>query len=58
MSYAQASLFYHPETGAVFSPDRLYRYESWRIWDSCWPPMLFLMLSLSTADDLTHNPTA
>jgi ribonuclease HI len=55
------------DTGAVFSPDRLYRYSLWRIWgaqrsiesDGHYTPRLvnFLMLNPSTADEVVNDAT-
>lgn len=44
-------------TGAVFSPCKLYRYRLWRTWDASRPPLNFLMLNPSTADELANDPT-
>lgn len=45
------------ETGATFSGCRRYRYRLWRYWDRSKPPLCFLMLNPSTADDLSNDPT-
>lgn len=45
------------ETGAAFSECRRYRYRLWRYWDRSKPPLCFLMLNPSTADDLSNDPT-
>lgn len=45
------------ETGATFSECRRYRYRLWRYWDRSKPPLCFLMLNPSTADDLSNDPT-
>lgn len=45
------------ETGATFSDCRSYRYRLWRYWDRTKPPLCFLMLNPSTADDLSNDPT-
>ena len=37
--------------GANLSPDRLYRYSLWRIWDDSKPFVLFIGLNPSTADE-------
>lgn len=45
-------------TGAIFSPCRLYRYQLWRRWGPAdTPPAMFLMLNPSTADDVANDPT-
>lgn len=44
-------------SGAMFSPCRLYRYRLWRIWDERKPRVLFLMLNPSTADEFKNDPT-
>lgn len=43
-------------TGAIFSPDRKYRYALWRIWDSK-PLAGWYMLNPSVADEKTDDPT-
>ncbi len=43
--------------GAVFSPDRVYRYSLWRIWDRNKPIVLFILLNPSTADEVRLDPT-
>lgn len=45
------------EKGAVFSPDRSYRYRLWRIWDASRPIALFVGLNPSTADETCDDPT-
>lgn len=45
------------ETGATFSECRQYRYRLWRYWDRTRPPLCFLMLNPSTADDCSNDPT-
>lgn len=42
--------------GAVFSPDRVYRYELHRHWDSG-PLVAFIGLNPSTADETVNDPT-
>lgn len=42
---------------AVFSPCRKYRYHLSQIWDDKKPPMLWLMLNPSTADEVQNDPT-
>jgi hypothetical protein len=36
-------------SGATFSPDRMYRYRLWRIWDDKLPILVLLMLNPSKA---------
>jgi hypothetical protein len=43
--------------GADFSPDRRYRYRLWRIWDCSKPPLVWLLLNPSTADEREDDPT-
>ncbi len=38
------------ERDAEFSPDEIYRYALWRIWDSNKPKIMFIGLNPSTAD--------
>lgn len=45
------------ERGAIFSPDRIYRYKLWRIWDSSKPLAMFIGLNPSTADETCDDPT-
>lgn len=45
------------DKGAVFSPDRAYRYKLWRIWDSSKPLAMFVGLNPSTADEENNDPT-
>ncbi|BDR53264.1 hypothetical protein KIM372_11710 [Bombiscardovia nodaiensis] len=42
---------------AIFSDDRLYRYELTRVWDDAQPSMGFVMLNPSTADAHEDDPT-
>jgi hypothetical protein len=44
------------QSGAEFSPCRLYRYTLWRRWAEG-PTMLWLMLNPSTADETKNDPT-
>jgi hypothetical protein len=44
-------------TGATFSPCRQYRYTLFRQWDENIPPLAFLMLNPSTADETQNDPT-
>lgn len=41
---------------AVFSPDRVYRYELWRQWGES-PIVAFIGLNPSTADETVDDPT-
>jgi hypothetical protein len=43
--------------GAYFSPDRRYRYALWRVWSSVRPPLLFIGLNPSTANELQDDAT-
>lgn len=45
------------DTGAVFSPCRLFRYELWRRWRAEGPLLTFIMLNPSTADEVQNDPT-
>ncbi len=45
------------ETGAVFSPDRVYRYALWRNWAPIGKRVLFVGLNPSTADETHNDPT-
>lgn len=45
------------QKGAHFSPDRKYRYSLWRIWESSYPKINWLMLNPSTADENVEDPT-
>lgn len=42
--------------GALFSDCRRYRYLLWRRWDDR-PPLVFICLNPSTADEQTNDPT-
>jgi hypothetical protein len=44
-------------SGAVFSPDRTYRYVLWRTWAEAGPLVLFVGLNPSTADENSNDPT-
>lgn len=46
-----------PESYAKFSPCERYRYELGRIWDSEVPPLVWIGLNPSTADELELDPT-
>lgn len=43
--------------GAALSPDGVYRYRLWRIWDDDLAPTAFVMLNPSTADAMQDDPT-
>jgi hypothetical protein len=45
------------ESGATFSPCRLYRYALWREWDASKPAVVFCGLNPSTADETEDDPT-
>lgn len=45
------------ESTALFSPCRLYRYELRRVWDASKPPIAFIGLNPSTADEFKLDPT-
>jgi hypothetical protein len=42
---------------AVLSRCRKYRYALWRIWDDSKPPVMFIGLNPSTADETADDPT-
>ncbi len=42
--------------GAIFSHERQYRYALWRMWDTN-PPVMFIGLNPSTANELEPDPT-
>lgn len=44
-------------TGAIFSEDRIYRYDLWRVWDERKPVIAFIGLNPSTADETKDDPT-
>ncbi len=44
-------------SSASFSPDRVYRYVLWRIWDKDKPLICFVGLNPSTADEIKNDPT-
>ncbi len=46
-----------PERRASFSEDRRYRYTLHIIWDSSAPPMTWVMLNPSTADEVQDDTT-
>lgn len=43
--------------GAEFSLDRVHRFLLWRIWDAATPPLGFVMLNPSSADETRDDPT-
>ncbi len=43
--------------GAILSPDRLYRYALWRLWERGTRVALFVGLNPSTADETQDDPT-
>ncbi|MBK8270204.1 MAG: DUF1643 domain-containing protein [Planctomycetes bacterium] len=45
------------KSGAHFSPCRTYRYALWREWDDALPPVAFIGLNPSTADETADDPT-
>lgn len=45
------------DSGASFSPDRKYRYELHRIWDTSKPIVMFIGLNPSTANEERTDPT-
>lgn len=49
--------FLNEKRDAVFSPCRLYRYRLSQIWDEDKPPLTWLMLNPSTADEVKNDPT-
>lgn len=44
-------------SSAVFSDDRIYRYELWRWWDKSKSFVMFIGLNPSTADETVNDPT-
>lgn len=44
-------------SGATFSYDRKYRYRLWRFWDKNKPPVAFIGLNPSTANEDEPDPT-
>lgn len=44
-------------TGAVFSRDRVYRTELFRIWDEDVPPLCFIGMNPSIADAMVNDQT-
>lgn len=45
------------DQSAVFSSDRIYRYELRRTWDASLPTVAFVGLNPSTADETADDPT-
>ena len=45
------------DSGAVLSPNEIYRYNLWRIWETGKPFALFIGLNPSTADHTKDDPT-
>lgn len=45
------------QSHAGFSPCRRYRYTLSRTWDAASPPLVFIGLNPSTADETTDDPT-
>ena len=43
--------------GAIFSDDRRYRYALWRVWSINKPPLLFIGLNPSTANEISDDAT-
>jgi hypothetical protein len=43
--------------GARFSPDRLYRYHLWRVWEPSRRSFVLIGLNPSTADETQDDPT-
>ncbi len=43
--------------GAIFSEDRKYRYVLWRSWSPNRPPLLFIGLNPSTANEISDDAT-
>ncbi len=52
-----SQLYLDPSAWALFSGDRRYRYELTRIWDDGIPPVLFVGMNPSTADETEDDPT-
>lgn len=44
-------------SGAVFDPDRKYRYCLWRVWDETKPLVMFIGLNPSKANEVDLDPT-
>src|SRR5262245_5527925 len=45
------------DKGAIFSEDRRYRYQLWRVWDPGGPRAMIIGLNPSTADEGENDPT-
>jgi len=54
---SQSDTYDYVSKGADFSPDKIYRYSLWRIWDANKPFVLFIGLNPSTADENEDDPT-
>ena len=46
----------YPDSGAEFSPCRIYRYTLWRFWNRTLPFAMFIGLIPSTADETGNDP--
>lgn len=44
-------------SGAEFSECKKYRYKLWRVWDKSKPPVYFILMNPSTADEVKNDPT-
>lgn len=54
---SQSHLFPREDAGAIFSPDRRYRYRLFRTWDNSRPKIAFVMLNPSIADEWVLDNT-
>jgi hypothetical protein len=45
------------KSGARLSPCRKYRYRLWRVWDDTRPPIVYILLNPSVADETEDDPT-
>jgi hypothetical protein len=50
-------MFADDRVGALFSPDRVYRYRLWRRWKLEEPALVYVMLNPSTADEIDSDAT-
>ena len=50
-------MFADDRVGALFSPDRVYRYRLWRRWKPEEPALVYVMLNPSTADEIDSDAT-
>src|SRR5947209_16246810 len=48
---------FHTIARAIFDSTGTYRYSLWRQWSTDCPPVAFIMLNPSTADDRKDDPT-